>query len=119
MQMIRSILEWFTDIIIESTIGSKEKPQSRDPIYLGSHSWTVDRAYGSGKQVIATDAGWDDLDELTEWCKDNGCQCFWDRVIWDQWSHRWSSNGIGGADYIFIQAEGDEKVTLARLVWGI
>lgn len=86
--------------------------------YLGAFGWSVDQAYGMDKQVVATDAGWDELDEMTEWCAEHGCQCFWDRVLYDQWMCKWVSNGIGGADYLFIQADTEDLATLARLRWG-
>lgn len=94
----------------------KEAPAS--PTYLGAFGWSVDRAYGSDKQVVVTDAGWDELDELTAWCAEHGCQCFWDRVLYDQWMSRWVSNGIGGADYLFIQCESESMAIMARLRWG-
>lgn len=88
------------------------------PTYMGAFGWSVDQAYGSDKRVIATDAGWDELDNLTAWCELHGCQCFWDRVIWDRWMQRWSSNGIAGFDQLFIQADSEDTALLARMAWG-
>lgn len=88
------------------------------PTYLGAFGWSVDQAYGSDKKVIATNAGWDELDEMTEWCTEHGCQCFWDRALYDQWMRKWVSNGIGGADYLFIQCDSENSAIMARLAWG-
>lgn len=87
--------------------------------YLGLFGRSVDQAYGDDKWVIATYAGWDEVEELIAWCKDNGCQCFWDRVLYDHWMCKWVSNGIGGADYLFIQCDSENSATMARLTWGI
>lgn len=111
--MIKRMLGWFNR--------TKGRPKSSvdSLVYFGVFGWSVNQAYGSDKHVIATYSGWDELDELTSWCKENGCQCFWDRVVWDRWMNRWSSNGIGGFDCLFIQADSDDTSALARLTWGI
>lgn len=88
-----------------------------DDTYLGAYSMCVDRIQSDRRHLIATNLH-DVDDELLEWCRDRGCKLFWDRVIWDNWMHRWQSNGIGGFDILFILAPDSETGMEAKLAWG-
>ena len=113
--MIYALFSWCANLVSRSLHSKKKSEDSK--IYLGIFGWSVDQAYGADKIVIATSAGWDELEDLTKWCKENGCRCFWDRVIWDRWMSKYSSNGIGGVDILFIETVDSEVATLSRLIW--
>jgi hypothetical protein len=106
---------WLEDLIHK--LLRRSVPEARPPVYLGAFGTTVEQQQGMGRHLVATEAGWDELDRLTVWCEENGCHCFWDRVLWDKWMNKWSSNGIGGFDVLFIAADDEETAMLARLSW--
>lgn len=108
---------WLDNLI--NRLLHRDAPEVKPPTYLGGFNTSVEIQQGMGRHLIATEAGWDELDGLTAWCEENGCHCFWDRVMWDPWSNRWVGNGIGGFDVMFISADDEDTAMLARLTWGI
>jgi len=101
-----------------------DKPvQSLHDVDLGSTSLCVDHQYGAGRYVIEISPvhyNWErnrDSD-LHQWCIENKCQYGWYRVLWDKWTNRWSSNGIGGGDHLFIITDDEKTAVLAKLTWG-
>lgn len=112
MKLFRKFINWLT-----------KSPQVElpNPTEL-AFELCIDNEYSKGNYVIPINDShypWtpNNNKELYDWCIDYDCRFGWDRVLWDKWSHRWTSNGIGGSDYIFIISTNEETATLAKLTW--
>lgn len=79
--------------------------------------YPIDRIYPKYKHVIVTNCFPNDDSELDLWCQLNFCYYFYDRVLFDQWSCKWHSNGIGGFDAMVICTNDDSSATMAILRW--
>lgn len=79
----------------------------------------IDRAYSEFKHVIRIQFTnyYERMDELEEDCMMNFSYYVLDRVLYDRYSCRWVSNGIGGTDEMFIVTNGDEQAMLMRMKW--
>ena len=100
----------------------KKQPKQPEKIDLGFFGLDLDLAYSSNLYVVALDDRHDTPSQkyrgLYDWCVENDCQYGWDRVLWDKWSNRWLSNGIGGGDKLFIIAKDADTAFQAKLIWG-
>lgn len=89
--------------------------------YLGS-SVTIDRTYRDDFFVCVV-RNYERLSisglihALEQWCQQNDCQFFWDRVLYNTWSNKWESTEMGGGDRIFIRSKNESAILLAALRW--
>ena len=84
----------------------------------------VDDLYRNFKYVIPVNpeyrAWWHfnlPLSNASIWAMEYQCEILSDRVLWNEWSKRWESNGIGGEDLVFFATNDDEAATMTILRW--
>lgn len=84
----------------------------------------IDWAYNEYKYIFTIQWQYDFLiigsslkQELEEACMHNFAYYIFDRVIYDRWTNRWCSNGLGNSDEIFIVTNYDVGATLLTLRW--
>jgi len=116
-RMMDAVIDWLMGLLrFDLRCGSGKD----DRVYLGAFGTSVGEQSRQGMHLVAVDSHQLDqvFEDLQDWCRDRGCKLFWDRVIWDQWHQRWESNGIGGADVMFIATADEHVATEAWLAWG-
>jgi hypothetical protein len=100
--------------------GGTQSPPTWAKVYLGAFATSVNEQRRRQQILIPVHhVGTDDAEfaDLYHWCQQRGCQLFWDRVIWDALLQRWESNGIGGADLLFIISPDEDTAFEALLTW--
>lgn len=55
---------------------------------------------------------------LNQWCQENGCYYFYERVSYNHYNSKWISDTFAGADRFFIVTNWDDSAVIVQLRWG-